>query len=365
MPKKKIFSIILVIVLLVLVVKVIIPNLGLIPFFVQLAFNRDVQLKQTDSKINLLILGVGGGTHDGPDLTDTIILANLDQKNDKITLVSVPRDLWVPDLNQKINTAYTIGESKKQGGGLLLAKAVVGKITGQNIDYGIRIDFSGFVKAVDIVGGLDINVENAFDDYEYPIDGKEEDPCGHSQEELQALASAASQLEAFPCRYKHLHFDKGMQHMDGKTALEFVRSRHAQGDEGTDFARSKRQEKVIKAFKDKVLSVETLLNPARIISLYGDFKSSIDTDIKQDEFDDFIRLASKFRNAKIQNAVLDYGDEKTQRAGLLTNPFSGSDYNNEWVLIPRTGNGNFAEIQKYIDCQIKLGNCTVSANPQK
>jgi anionic cell wall polymer biosynthesis LytR-Cps2A-Psr (LCP) family protein len=69
------------------------------------------------------------------------------------------------------------GELKRKGGGIALAKAAVGKITGQRIDYAVRIDFSGFVKAVDVVGGLDINVENSFDDYQYPVSGKEDDPC--------------------------------------------------------------------------------------------------------------------------------------------------------------------------------------------
>jgi LCP family protein required for cell wall assembly len=311
-------------------------------------------------------LGIGGGTHDGPNLTDTIMLASIDFKADKVTLISIPRDLWLPDINQKINAAYSIGEAKKKGGGLILAESAVGKITGQNIDYGIRIDFSGFVKAVDIVGGLDVNVDNAFEDYQYPIDGKEADPCGHSQDELQALANTPEdQLPTvFPCRYLHIHFNKGLQHMDGETALEFVRSRHASGVEGSDFARSKRQEKIIKAFKDKVLSAQTILNPAKVITLYETLKSSIDTDIQQTEFDDFIRLAQKMKTTKIQSAVLDIGDEQTQRPGLLINPPTSSDYNYAWVLTPRTGNGNFAEIQKYISCEIKTGNCPVSAKPQ-
>ena len=69
--------------------------------------------------------------------------------------------------------------------------------------------------------------------------------------------------------------------MDGKTALTFVRSRHAEGEEGSDFARSKRQEKIIQAFKDKLFSFQTIINPAKIISLYDILKDSIDTDIKR------------------------------------------------------------------------------------
>src|ERR1035437_1799193 len=193
---------IIVVILAIFVVK----TASVYPFLFQLVFNRGINLKQTtDSRINILLLGIGDLNHDGTNLTDTIMLASLDLKNNKVTLVSIPRDLWFPDLTmnvKKINGAYAYGEAVKKGGGLSLAEAAIGKITGQPIDYGVRIDFSGFVKAVDLVGGLDINVDNAFDDYQYPIDGKEVDTCGHSPEEMLALASTPEdQLpQAFPCR---------------------------------------------------------------------------------------------------------------------------------------------------------------------
>src|SRR5262249_19278911 len=132
---------------------------------VQVVTNNKIQLKQSEQKkINLLILGVGGGNHEGPDLTDTIIFSSIDPKKKKVVLVSIPRDLWAPELQAKINTAYTYGEEKEKGGGLLFAKAMVGKIVGQDIDYAIKIDFDGFTKAVDMVGGLDVDVANTFDD---------------------------------------------------------------------------------------------------------------------------------------------------------------------------------------------------------
>ena len=368
MHKKR--PLILIGIIMVVLVLFIYKTASVYPFLFQLVFNRGVNLKQTtDNRINILLLGISGGSHEGPNLTDTIILASLDQKNNKVTLVSIPRDLWVPDLTldvKKVNGAYAYGEGVKKGGGLPLAEAVIEKITGQTIDYGVRLDFSGFVKAVDIVGGLDINVDNTFDDYQYPIDGKEADPCGHTTQELQTLANTpeAQLPQVFPCRYLHVHFNKGLQHMDGATALEFVRSRHASQEiEASDFARSKRQEKIIQAFKSKVLSAQTLLNPGKIISLYTTLKGSIDTDIQQSDFDDFIRLAEKMKNAKIQSTVIDAGDDTIQRSGLLINPPISSDYNYAWTLIPRVGNGNFSEIQKYVSCEITKGNCVVSQLP--
>ncbi len=356
--RKKIFVVIGVFVL-IYFGKVIITTLSLSPFFFQLFFNQSIDLKKTQDRVNVLLLGVGGGTHDGPYLTDTIIFASLDPKNNKATLVSIPRDLWTADLNGRINTAYSDAEYKKKGAGVIVSSAVVSKILQQPIDYVVRIDFNGFVKAVDLLGGTDVNVENQLDDFEYPIAGKEEDICGHTDLEVQKLATASSQLDAFPCRYKHIHFDKGIVMMSGEQALEFVRSRHAQGDEGTDFARSKRQEEVIKAVKDKIFSLNVLINPAKLVNFYSVLKDSIDTNIKTDEFDDFVRLAGKMRTAKIDNAVLDYGDEKKNRPGLLIHPVVSERYNNEWVLIPRIGNNNFLEIQKYVDCEIKIGNCPI------
>jgi LCP family protein required for cell wall assembly len=361
---------ILIVIIVVILAAFIYKTAGVYPFLFQLIFNRGVNLKQTtDSRVNILLLGIGGGNHDGPNLTDTIILASLDPKNNKVTLVSIPRDLWFPDLegpNKKINGVYADGEFKNpKKGGLIEAEAAIQKVTGQNIDYGIRLDFSGFVKAVDEVGGLDINVDNTFDDYQYPIDGKEADACGHTQEEMQTLASTPEdQLpQVFPCRYLHLHFNKGLTHMNGETTLEFVRSRHATGLEGGDFARSKRQEKVITEFKNKVLSVQTLINPGKIISLYNILAGSIDTDIQQNEFDDFIRLAEKMRGAKITSAVIDVGDLTTGRNGLLIEDSISSGGLYLSALNPRAGSGNFSEIQNYISCEINKGNCSVLPTP--
>jgi len=365
--KKRVSMALLIFFLLILGVFLIKTGKYFTPLF-QLFFQNEIQLKKTsDNRVNILLLGVGGGTHDGPDLTDTMIFVSADLTNKKVTLVSIPRDLWIPELKQKINTAYTLGEEKQKGGGLMLAKATVSHLLNQQIDYAVKIDFNGFVKAVDMVGGLDITVDNTLDDYQYPIEGKENDSCGHNDTEIASLSAqleAASVMpqDSFPCRYEHLHFDKGLQKMDGITALKFVRSRHAEGEEGSDFARSKRQEKVITAFKNKVFSVNTFLNPIKVVGLVNLLSGSIDTDIKTDEYDDFIKLAERLKGAKINSTVLDIGDDQTGRIGLLLNPPISSDYNNAYVLIPTSGVGDYTKIQDYVSCEIKLGNCDISKN---
>ncbi len=345
---------------------------GLSRFLFSFLFNINIELRKADQNINVLLLGIGGGKHDGPKLTDTIILANINEKDNRIVLNSIPRDLWIPDLdgiNKKINVAYAQGESKKKDGGLALTKAVVKKITGQEVNYVLVMDFSGFVKAVDSIGGLDIYVDRTFDDFEYPVEGKEADPCGQNEEKLQEstlqiASGSAETIDVFPCRYKKIHFNEGLNHMDGKTALEFVRSRHGTAGEGTDFARSNRQEKIIAALMNKIISAQTILNPARMGTLYSIVSSSIHTDINQNELDDFAKLAQKMKNASIESTIVDAGDRNEGRPGLLEFGLISKEFNFLSVLIPRVGNGNFSEIKEYVTCQISKGNCIVPENPQ-
>lgn len=360
---KKVFFVLLIIgVIIFFAVKWVLDQTHLSPVISHaILHTQEPQIKNTNGVTNILLLGIGGGTHDGPDLTDTIIFASIDQNAKKITLVSIPRDLWVPDLRGKINTAYAFGEDNGQGKGLILAKATVQKLLNQPIDYGFRIDFDGFTKAVDLVGGLDINVDRTFDDYAYPIEGKEDASCGHTPQEISDWSNQAtpsSDLEFFPCRFMHLHVEQGQQHMDGTTALRYVRSRHALGPEGSDFARSKRQQKVIAAFREKVFSVQTLLNPGKLVDLYNTLKDSIDTDIKEEDYAGFVTVAQKMKSAKIESVSLDIGEG--DRLGILVNPPISPEFDNAWVLAPRAGGSDFSEIQQYVACMLTTGNCIVT-----
>lgn len=333
------------------------------PVFFQYFFHKEIDLKKTEDRVNVLFLGIGGGKHDGPLLTDTIIYASIDPKGQKVTLISIPRDLWLPDLQAKINTAYAIGEEKRKDGGLLLTKTVVEKIFDQPVDYILRIDFNGFVKAIDMVSGIDVNVEKSFEDLEYPIAGKETDTCGYTGEEFGKKATSSAIFEEFPCRYEHISFQKGLGHMDGEKALKFVRSRHAKGSEGTDFARAKRQENVISTFKNKVFSLNTIVSPGKLMGLYNVLQDSLHTNIKPQEYDDFIKLIRKVQDTQTNNVVFSYTDPYSKKQDIFINPISSKTYNDQWVLIPRIGNGNFSEIQKYVECEIKVGNCPIFQVP--
>ncbi len=371
-PLQRLLLLILGVIVLGVSIKILLAIINYAPVAYQVAFNKNIELKKTqDQRVNILLLGIGGGSHEGPNLTDTIIFASIDPKNKKVTMVTLPRDLWVPDLQAKINYAYASGEAEKKKKGLLLAKAVVGKILGQKIDYGFRIDFNGFIKAVDRMGGLDIDVERSFDDYAYPLSGKEDELCGVSEESVASMSAqiasgSATEFDLFPCRYEHLHFDKGIQHMDGDTALKYVRSRHALGPEGSDFARSQRQERVINAFKDKVFSAGTLLNPITLVSLYDTFQASIDTDIQKNEYDDFVKLAQKMKGSTTKNYVIDTGNESGDRPDLLINPpLSPDRYGGAWVLVPKAGPSNYGKIQAYVKCLVENIGCPITPTPSK
>lgn len=298
-------------------------------------FQKELKVKQSEGRTNILLLGIPGGDHEGATLSDTIIFSSINLKTKDILLLSLPRDIWVASLNDKINTAYALGEEKRKGGGLVLAKAVVAEILGQPVHYAVRIDFSGFERGIDLLGGMDIEVERALDDYKYPLAGRENDDCEGDPE--------------FLCRFEHLHFEKGWQHMDGKTALKYVRSRQAEGEEGTDFARSRRQQKLILALKEKALSAKTFLNPVKMLKLKENFGESLKADISEKEIDDFIKLALEINSAKIRTAALDTGDPKTGRPGLLLNPPIW-EYG-AWVLVPE--GGNWEKVQEYVRCEIE------------
>lgn len=328
--------------------------------------------KSTDGQVNILLLGIGGGAHDGTNLTDTIMVASYDLKSNQMYLFSIPRDLWLPEIQSKANAIYQVGLS--QDNGLDLSKTVFGNILGLPIHYALRLDFRGFVQAIDAIDGIEVVVEKSFDDYLYPIQGKENDLCGNSEKEMEfneeeaktlniepgkrkVLITAEGQIATdsaeedkgvkyFGCRYEHIRFNKGGMKMQGALALAFVRSRHGTNWEGSDFARSKRQQKVIEAVRNKLLSLETLANPQKISDLIKALGKSIDTDISIKEAAEFYNLSRKLE--KVSNFILDdspkYGLLE-DRTTLLINP-PRYKYGGAYVLVSE--DDDFSIIQGYV-----------------
>jgi LCP family protein required for cell wall assembly len=261
-----------------------------------------------------------------------MIVASYNYDSKKVTMLSLPRDMWVKidgfgqfaTQSTKINAAYCFGDMYDYpGGGMALATKVVSDYLDIPIQYSARVDFEGFRQAIDAVGGIDVTVANAFTDYEYPIEGRE-----------KALPISS--------RYKMLDFKAGLQHMDAQTALEFARSRHGNNGEGTDFARSQRQEKVIQAFRDKVFSTETLSNPTALTRIYSSLGESFATNLQADE----VLSAFKLAQAIDSNSIKTYSlDDRSDPGGLLYAP-PMAEYGGAYVLVPQSG--SFGEIRAFV-----------------
>lgn len=286
-------------------------------------------LKTYNNQVNVLILGIAGGdrTGDNPNLSDTIILANYNFKTNRLTTISIPRDIWSETLHNKINSAYSFGGSN-------LAKREIETVVGMPIQYAAVIDFDKFKELVDFFGGIDIEVDNPFTDNLFPIAGRENDTCDGDLE--------------FRCRYQTISFTKGKTHMDGATALNFVRSRHAEGNEGSDFAREKRQQKVIASIKNKIVDIAKQRPLNQLDELYNLMNKIVVRDITNQQtavIAKNIFLKGKFQ----QNAIVLTED-------FFNVPDYSSRYNGMWVLVPK--GKDFSVIQNYIVCNLKAqSNC--------
>lgn len=296
-------------------------------------------LESSNGRTNLLVLGIGGGEHEAVDLTDTIIFGSVDVRTADSVMLFLPRDIWIDSLQTKINAVYHYGEEQAEGGGFALTKDTVNELLDQPIHYAVVLDFEGFVKIIDLLGGIEVKVDQSFDDYKYPIPGKERDECEGDPE--------------YRCRYEHLHFDAGKQNMDGSRALKFVRSRNAEGEEGTDFARSQRQKKVVQAVISRFFSYEALLNPQKINELRKTLGEHVQLDpqLNENEVTAFLSLFLRFVKNKneIRTINLDYGDE--DNLGFFYSP--AVHQSGQWVLIPRSE--DWSEIQKHVAEKIKKG----------
>lgn len=301
---------------------------------------------------NILLMGYGGAGHEGAYLTDTMMVAHIDTKTKKATLISIPRDIWVnvptnskDPFHSKINAVYQMGLFPKnypdlpekyqseQGAGELVG-LIINQVTGLAVDNYIAIDFAGFEKTVNTLGGIDVPVAVTFDDPEYPLTGHEDDLCGKQESDLPELEKIATDSPeiAFPCRYENLHFDAGIQHMDGATALKFVRSRHSEQD-GGDFARARRQQLFLEALKKEVISIGFL---PKIIPLMDDLADHIHTDIDP-IFANKLLLSSQVGDEYVQQQfVLD--DENYIKVGRSAI--------GQFILIPKAGIDKWETVHK-------------------
>jgi LCP family protein required for cell wall assembly len=281
-----------------------------------------------DGRVNVLVLGRGGGTHEAPDLTDTMMIASVDPINHTSTLFSIPRDLWVQVPGggpMKINAAWETGEFKYLGkvrpgstdskavqAGFDTADQVVESTLGIKIHYNLLVNFQAFQQAVDTLNGVQVNVPADLADPTMAWDNNN-DPI---------LARA------------------GLQMFDGHHALNYVRSRET----SSDFARSQRQRAVMLALKGKAEQLGTLSNPMKISGLLSAFGNNVSTDLS-------------LSNAnRLYSIIKKVGDADTTSAGLGdqgNNLITTQNMNGQSVVVPKAGMFNFTAIQSYTRSQLK------------
>lgn len=281
-----------------------------ISFFQQLGHlvsNPTDNLKgASDDRINILLAGIGGPGHEGAYLTDTLIFASIKPSTGEVATISIPRDLVAefPKYGwRKINNAVAFGmDMDYPGGGEALLTKVVSDILGQPIQYYARIDFEGFRKIIDDLGGIDVYVDNTFTDTQYPD---------------------------YNYGYQTIKFAKGWEHMNGERALQFARSRHGCCGEGSDFARSKRQQKILLAIKNKFFSLNTAINPTNVVSVLNDIGNHNQTNMEVWEMVQLGKIAKDINKDTITNLSLDNSE-----TGLLISD-TGTD--GAYILTPKAG----------------------------
>jgi LCP family protein required for cell wall assembly len=291
--------------------------------------NTSESLTNQSGITNFLVLGLRGEGEESPDLTDSIIFFSLNQNKNEITQIGIPRDLWVPSHQAKINAAYHYGEEASPGAGIKFAETAILETLGQPINYTVIVNFSLFKQIIDLVGGVDVNVSPGFTDDKFPIPGKE-----------NAMPISS--------RYETISFPEGSVHMDGATALKFVRSRHSVGDEGTDFARSVRQQKVIGSLKDKLFTKEFLLSQQKTTELIKIVENNLITNVHSSLYPVLARVGLNQAGKTIKTVTLDTV-AKDQEVAILYNPPVGK-YKGEWVLMPK--DDNWKALKQYIESKL-------------
>ena len=252
----------------------------------------------SDPRFAFLLLGYGGGGHDGAYLTDSIMVVIVDPSRKALTLLSIPRDTWAPmvfdgkaTVYNKLNTAYAFARDSSlytdrlpryrgdQGAGVFVTDTV-SRLLGIPISYYVALDFQGFRQMINLVGGIDVDVPDGFS-ASYPAnDDPSVDPS-----------------------WTVVRFEKGPQHMNGERAIEYARAREVLNNpsEGSDFARARRQRLIIEAFKARLFQPEGLIH---VPQLLAEARGHVDTNYDLPSVSQTAQLALDWRNVRFYQTAL-------------------------------------------------------------
>jgi len=227
--------------------------------------------------MNILLLGTDTRPGISSSRTDALVVVHLDPQARYASMLTLPRDLWVsiPGHGQaRVNAAYPIGELQiGEGYGPALAKQTVGDLLGITIDRFVLIDLTGFKALIDQIGGVTIDVPAALDDPAYPSD------------DFKTIA---------------VHFDAGLQHMDGERALIYARTRHAD----SDFGRNRRQQQVLMAIFEQVRAQGMLTQLEHLDDYTGALRDAVRTDISRAKLLSLLKLGAQVRGNQIERFAI-------------------------------------------------------------
>jgi LCP family protein required for cell wall assembly len=231
---------------------------------------------EESERVNILLLGIDKRPDETYARTDTMILITVDPTTGKAGMLSIPRDLLatIPGYGEtRINAAHYTGDKDGYpGGGPALAMKTVQYNLGVPVHFYVRVDFDGFRRIIDTLGGVDINVPQAIDDPKYPDDNYGYDPFS---------------------------IQPGLQHLDGDMTLKYARTRATLG---SDFDRAHRQQLVLLAVREKALAVGVI---AKIPELWATMAGTIQTDMQLMDIVELAKLANRMNTQDIQSAVID------------------------------------------------------------
>ncbi|MEK7598703.1 MAG: LCP family protein [Patescibacteria group bacterium] len=303
---------------------------------------------EIDGRINILLLGMRGENMPGGGrLADTIIVASMKPQENKVSMISIPRDLYVTapgtQDKQKINAIYAYGEVNDKKQGLANMKTVVSEVTGLSIHYAVSTNFSGFKQLVDAIGGLDITLDKPFEE---PIQFNEPHVCDSETYTVPTgefdtkkknvywpgtkIVKRVRITAQYPlCTNPNVEcggdfrLPAGQQTLSGPQALCYVRSRFTT----SDFDRNKRQQVVIELIKQKLLSAGTLSNFEKLNGIADSLGDNVRSDMQPWEIKRIYELYTGMQNPQVFQRVLENSEE-----GLLYNPpmTEGSGY----ILLP-------------------------------
>ncbi len=306
---------------------------GLLQSLTHMVPGMNNKLKGEDEgRINIALLGMRGADDpSGGTLADTIMVASIDTKNNRIALVSVPRDLWVKDPGtnnySKINAVHALGEQNGKGQGLAQMEQILSDVSGLPIQYAIRVDFKGFKDIVDSLGGVTIHLDSNFSE---PVQfmgnmGRCDAvtfviPAG--QDEVKTFTrrkDGSIATRHYPLCYTktpsecggNFKLAAGDVTLTGDQALCFSRSR----DTTSDFERAKRQQIILQLIEKKATSMGTLGDFSKVNAMLDALGNNVKTDMQAWEMKRFYDIYKGLQNPQIAQRVLENSTE-----GLLYSP---------------------------------------------